>query len=144
MVLHIQNLHHRELGIFAVSHTPRHFEELYYLQRKRRAESQQKPCHVKSICRINALLTRKCLTSHSCADLCLRGVYDGMSDHTAVLDFRAAAARAALRPAEGVDTGARALEDNGDQLFRKAPSKAASNPAPRSRRLCVPGAPRTR
>lgn len=60
---------------FAMSHTPRHFEELYYLQRKRRAKSQQKPCHVKSIHRINALLTRKCLTSHSYVDLCLRDAW---------------------------------------------------------------------
>ena len=37
---------------------------------------------------------------------------------------------AQTRPAEGADTSARALEENGDQLFRKAPSKAASNPAP--------------
>lgn len=96
---------------FAMSHTPRHFEELYYLQRKKRAKSQQKPCHVKSIRRINALLTRKCLTSHSCADLCLRDVWWNVKSYCGprlsgvLLSVRVSLPAVLTRPAVGVDTG---------------------------------------
>lgn len=111
---------------FAMSHTPRHCEGFYYLQRKKRAKSQQKPCHVKSIHRINALLTRKCLTSHSCADLCLQDVwwnvksYCGPQLSGALLSVRARRPGLLTRR-----TDSSALEDNGDQLLWRALSKAA-------------------
>lgn len=65
------------------------------------------------------------------------GTYDGMSDHIAVLNFRPryplyvqVFPRRLRDPPWVLTPAARALEDNGDQLFRKALSKAASNLAP--------------